>query len=76
MQKKRQLSEHGKKWQREWRKNKFENDINFVIAKRLRDRLYAAIKAQDGRKSTSAVSLLGCEIMSSRNLFLFSFRME
>lgn len=54
------VKERQREWYRQWRKEKYHNDVQYKLTQRLRGRLYGAIK--NDYKSGSAIDDLGCTI--------------
>jgi hypothetical protein len=59
-------TEEGRQWFSRYYRQKRENDPEWVIAKRLRDRLRFALVAQRADKTESAIDLLGCSLSDAR----------
>ncbi len=60
-------SEKGKAAQRRYESKKRSSCAAFKLKKALRDRVYAAIKAQVGEKSKRTLELLGCSVEEARD---------
>jgi hypothetical protein len=62
----RENKEKINKWRRCYRKNKFENDVEYKLTHLLRRRVYMAIKKQYGAKALKTMELLSCDIVKCK----------
>ena len=60
-----------REWYREYERKKRQNDIEWQLAKILRDRLYKAVSR--GSKASSAIDLVGCSIVELKTYLTAKF---
>lgn len=60
--------------QKEWIRKRMDNDLNYKIKRRLRDRLRMALKNCAGKKAYKTMELLGCNIEFFKNYIALQFQ--